>query len=395
MNIGLVLNDVGPYHACRIEAAMQLGSLSVIDCGAQHSVGYERVQGLPCRSIEVKALTRAALGAALAAASPDVLAVPGWGSRAARLATTWAAENDVPLIVFSDNQKRPDGSPGRWYWAKRILAGIYRAAVVAGTRHVMYMTRLGMPESAIFTGVDVVDNDYFARASEACRRDPAKLRRSLNLPTHYILAVNRLTAQKNIKGLIDSFELYSRRGCPGDLKLVIAGDGPLKESIAAHINSLGLEKEVFLFGAADYSTLPILHGLADLFVLASRQETWGLVVNEAMASGLPVLVSSDCGCCNDLVEDGRNGFVFDPRDSSDLAGRFIEFGEGRHDLGSMCSASREIISRWTPTRFADSLWKAAEIAASSDRRTPAKSRLLWGVLDRADRCMQLARSSRR
>ena len=81
-----------------------------------------------------------------------------------------------------------------------------------------------------------------------------------------------------------------------------------------------LAGDVILAGFKQYDELPAYYGLASAFVHASTTEQWGLVVNEAMASGLPVLVSDRCGCAPDLVEDGVNGFTFDPYDVEALAG---------------------------------------------------------------------------
>ena len=101
---------------------------------------------------------------------------------------------------------------------------------------------------------------------------------------------------------------------------MILGDGHLRPQLTRRVEQLGIAEDVLLPGFKQYDELPAWYGLAGAFVLASTTEQWGLVVNEAMASGLPVLVSERCGCAPDLVEDGVNGFTFDPYDVEGLAG---------------------------------------------------------------------------
>jgi len=121
-------------------------------------------------------------------------------------------------------------------------------------------------------------------------------------------------------------------------------------------------------GFKQYDELPAWYGLAGAFVHASTTEQWGLVVNEAMASGLPVLVSERCGCAPDLVKDGVNGFIFDPYDVERLARLMYRLAHGDVDRDAMGRASQEIIADWGLERFADGLAKAVDVAVS--RPTP-------------------------
>jgi len=101
----------------------------------------------------------------------------------------------------------------------------------------------------------------------------------------------------------------------------------------------------------------------------------GLVVNEAMAAGLPVIVSKRCGCVSELVESGRNGFSFDPYDVAALARHMEYVASGKCDRRAMGAASREIIARWSPMTFAENLTKAVYAACAAP---PSKT----GLLDR-------------
>jgi glycosyltransferase involved in cell wall biosynthesis len=96
-------------------------------------------------------------------------------------------------------------------------------------------------------------------------------------------------------------------------------------------------------------------------------EQWGLVVNEAMASGLPVLVSNRCGCARDLVKSGVNGFTFDPFNVEQLSELMRDLSLPGFDLAAMGQASQKIISEWGLGRFADGLAQAVSVAVTSPR----------------------------
>jgi glycosyltransferase involved in cell wall biosynthesis len=144
--------------------------------------------------------------------------------------------------------------------------------------------------------------------------------------------------------------------------LVLLGDGPLRGELEGRISELGIRNSVLLPGFKQYSDLPTYYGLAGAFVHVSTTEQWGLVVNEAMASGLPVLVSNRCGCATDLVEVGRNGFTFDPGDFEALSRLVLQVASPACNRTAMGQASRERVQRWGPDAFARGLQNAVQTA---------------------------------
>ena len=131
--------------------------------------------------------------------------------------------------------------------------------------------------------------------------------------------------------MLEAYALYRARTADDHWRLVITGDGKLRPSLMRRIDELGMAGDVLLPGFKQYDELPIYYGLASAFVHASTTEQWGLVVNEAMAAGLPVLVSNRCGCAPDLVQDGVNGFTFDPYDVDRLAELMLKVSSGECD----------------------------------------------------------------
>jgi glycosyltransferase involved in cell wall biosynthesis len=161
----------------------------------------------------------------------------------------------------------------------------------------------------------------------------------------------------------------------------MVGDGELREQLVACRNRLGLGKHVLLPGPKSYRELPAYYGLAGAFIHASTVEQWGLVVNEAMAAGLPVLVSNRCGCAADLIVPGVNGFLFDPYDVGELAGLMREVSKRSFSRQAFAEAGQQIVARWSPERFAEGLALAVETACHAILPMPdAVDRLLVWML---------------
>jgi len=212
-----------------------------------------------------------------------------------------------------------------------------------------------MPRERIALGYDVVDNDYFTRGADAIRTDPTA-RQRLGLPENYFLASARFVPKKNLLGLVDAFALYRKRG--GNWNLVIVGDGLLRPELESRVDHFGIHEFVHLAGFRQYDELPAYYGLASAFVLPSTIEQWGLVVNEAMAAGLPVIVSDVCGCAPDLVVDGETGFVVPPIADS-IAEALVKLAGDPDRALEMGRRGRERIGAWGLDRFAGGLWHAA------------------------------------
>ena len=308
---------------------------------------------------------------------PDAVAIPGWSSRAAMLALQWCLKQRVPSVLMSESQARDERRSRGKEWIKAQVVRGFSAAVVGGQPHKEYLVQLGFAEVRVFLGYDVVDNEYFAEGAAIARANASAIRRDLGLPANYFLASNRFLPKKNLAFLIRAYGRYVAECRTRPWGLVLLGDGPLRPEIEAVVKELGIAGKVMLPGFIQYDELPKYYGLASAFIHASTTEPWGLVVNEAMASGLRVLVSNRCGCAAELVHDGENGFQFDPTDEAELARRMEEMAENEELRRSMARASIDRIQAWGPDRFAAGLRQAVECAC---RIGPPPRRLLDGLM---------------
>jgi 1,2-diacylglycerol 3-alpha-glucosyltransferase len=380
--VAVVFHHIGPYHHARLNAAADRLSVTGIEWSAK---GYDPwgAAATPARYHKVSlfpeatdqfpgsAELRCTFWSVLEQTNPDVVGVNGWNNFGSLIAANCCLCRRIPMVVMSESSRQDE--PRTWWKEaiKRRIVGLYSAALVGGQRHVEYLAKLGMPRERVFTGYDVVDNDYFGRRTAEIRNSKFELRNKRGLPENYFLASARFIEKKNLSALIEAYAEYRRRSeiaakVPWDL--VVLGDGPLRETLNSQLSTLNLNEHVHLPGFKHYE-------LANALVHASTTEQWGLVVNEAIASGLPVIVSDRCGCVPELING--NGFTFDPTNEHELTARLLEMAslsdEERKRLGDN---SYRIAANFGPERFGEGLERAASVAMG----VPQKR---FGVMDRA------------
>ena len=402
MKCAIVFDSLGPYHSARIAAGAAELDLEAVAFG-RTSKEYQwnpqqdgrfrtsfvnpkgTGQSLPAKDFCFR------LHEILHQIRPDVVAVPGWSGKGAFAVMRWAVSHGKPIVMMSESTCWDEP---RVLWKEAVksqLVGLASAALVGGAPHADYMYQLGMPAAQVFLGYDTVDNAFFAQAA-------AQIRKESQAPAvPFFLASNRFVKKKNLFRLLSAYSRYAMRRNTPPWELCLLGDGILKEPLLAYCQSLGLEVVerapwedpphgslplVFFPGFRQIDDLPRFYANAGVFVHASTTEQWGLVVNEAMASGLPVLVSNRVGCAQDLVQEGINGFTFDPMNVSELSDMMVKISEMPPViLSGFGDASQRLIADWRPERFASGLRSACEKALEiGPKRGGLMDRLLLFML---------------
>jgi glycosyltransferase involved in cell wall biosynthesis len=245
-----------------------------------------------------------------------------------------------------------------------------------------------MPAERIFFGYDAVDNTHFAEGADSARRDVDSFRRKLDLPARYILGSGRFVPKKNFPGLVAAYGRFAR-GRPDLPDLVILGDGPERPSIEASAAAAGVRDRVRLPGFQNYNLLPAVYGLAETFIHVSLVEQWGLVINEAAAAGLPLIVSRACGAASELVVDGENGYLVRPHDIDGIAATLTSlFNRPAALRTAMGAASRRVVASWGIDRFAESFSAAVSLAAQDTGRRPTSAAIDWALAQALSRWPQ-------
>ena len=247
----------------------------------------------------------------------DAFLVMGWQVRSYWQAMLACHRSGTPVLVRSDSQLPTDRNP----WKRTVKRALYprflgrvAAGLATGTRSAEYLRYYGAPR--VVRSPHFVDNARFRASAETARVRRAELRRGWGIPddAFVLLFAGKLVPKKRPLDVVRAVAQHGGR----DVRVLVAGEGELRRELEREAERLGVGLHVA--GFMNQSRIAEAYAASDALVLPSdARETWGLVVNEAMASGLPVLVSRDAGCSVDLVDEGRTGHAFDCGDVAGLS----------------------------------------------------------------------------
>ena len=252
---------------------------------------------------------------ALAQVAPHTVICGGYNYLASWQARAWTKAKHVPFMLWIESTAHDQRSHGLVVeFLKNKFIRDCDAFVVPGTSSSEYLQSFGVRPKKIFTAPNAVDNERFRCIAAEGRRNPETIRREFGLPSRYFLFCGRLVKEKGVFDLLDAYRGLDRsvRETTG---LVFVGDGPAAYTL--QLAAGGLESVHFL-GFRQRDELARIMALAAALVFPTHTDPWGLVVNEAMACGLPVVVTQVAGCSADLVRHGWNGLVVKPHDRDEL-----------------------------------------------------------------------------
>ncbi len=241
---------------------------------------------------------------------------------------------------------------------KRLLLRGAVGAVTAGTHSAAYCESLGMPRNKIFIAPNAADSAYFGAQAQILAPQREQLRAELNLQGVVILFVGRMVdAFKNVATLLAAQRELEQKNL--DAQLVLIGEGADRARYESLVQEWNLHNVRFVNFMA-HDALCRYYAAADIFVLPSRVEPWGFVLNEAMEFSLPLVVSNRVGAVPDLVCPNENGFLISPDDALGLATALETLVRDAPLRARMGARSREIIARHTPDAWADGFANALE-----------------------------------
>lgn len=298
----------------------------------------------------------------LTAGAWDAVIACGWDTPAVWYAAHWAQRRGVPFILWSGSTDREGGALRsltlplvRWVVPKAD------AWIAYGSRAKSYLAAMGADPARTFIAYNTVDTGRFAAACAGADRDV--LRKSLDIATPFtILFCGNLLPLKGLDTLLPAFaDLAAERD---DATLLLVGSGAHETRYRAMAESLGIGGLVRWAGYIAPEGIPDYYAAADLLVLPSLCEVWGLVVNEALACGVPVLLSGAAGASADIVRDGVNGFVVPPGDRAALTGALRRFFADPALREAMRREAAPSIAPYSIGAMADAFEEAVACAAA-------------------------------
>jgi len=278
----------------------------------------------------------------------DVIIIPGYAYIMCWCALIYAKTTNKIVIVSFDSTA--DDNPKYWWKEsiKRWYISKCSAAMCYGIKSKEYLMKLGMPSENIFTRCQAIDNQNIELIHNNAIQNRDSDQFKENLRPHNFVYVGRLSKEKNLEILLSTYsKMKLENEQAADWGLILVGDGPEKAALQQLASKLRV-RDVFFAGGKSWREIPRYHALSDVLVLPSLSEPWGLVVNEAMVCGLPVIVSNRCGAAHDLVREGENGFTFDPMDGPDLQKKLAFFVDHLQAATLMGEQSRRIITDYSP-----------------------------------------------
>jgi len=295
--------------------------------------------------------------AALRQAAPDFIVCGGYNYIASWQAMSWARRNRVLFALWSESTTCDQRSGHVWVEAlKERFLSRCDAFVVPGQSSAEYLHKYGAPVSTIFTAPNAVDSEWFTHQAEAARQDAGKYRRALNLPARFFLFAGRLVQEKGIFDLLQAYGSL-RAELRNEVGLVFVGDGAERSELRRRAAAIQ-PGAICITGFAQRERLASYYALADALVFPTHTDPWGLVVNEALACGLPIISTTTAGCAADLIEDGWNGRVVAGGDIRHLAFAMTELASNSELRSLMGQRSLERSKRFSPEAWASGMANA-------------------------------------
>ncbi len=232
----------------------------------------------------------------------------------------------IPLILKGENPLNQEYLKAKWklFVKSIILRNFFKgvsAFLYVGKENKKFYEYYGVPQKKLFFGPYAVDNNFFFEKGDALKGKKEEFRKEYGLKSEdtVLLFVGKFIDKKRPQDLLEAYRIALIQN--PSLKLLFVGDGELRLDLERSSKDL---PGVIFVGFKNQTELPKFYTLADVFVLPSGAgETWGLVVNEAMCFGLPVIVSNVVGCSSDLVLENKTGFVFQYKNVEDLSEKIL------------------------------------------------------------------------
>lgn len=380
MHIAIIWQRFLPYHLARIRhasrklkklgyrfTAIEVASQDIsygfpIDSGGNEAEYICCFPGESYHDHSAREVRRRVLEV-LTDAKPDVVFSPAIAFPEGMAALAYRLKSGARVVIMDDAWEH---TARKGIIVKLIKRLIYRntdAAFVPAVSHLSHYMDLGFTKERVVFGVDVVDNEYFSNQVEQVRVNGSEASAALQLPHDYFLFVGRVLPRKGLDTLVKAYKRYRELAGNELWGLVLVGAGNYLDTLRPQFSDVS---GVYFAGAQFGDSLCKYYGLARVLIVPSEKDPWGLVVNEATASGLPVIVSNGCGAAKTLVREAENGWTFKAGNVDKLSKLMYRITLlSTETLEKMGKKSHEIIADWTLDRFVDGMLSALEVPRRS------------------------------
>lgn len=227
----------------------------------------------------------------------------------------------------------------------KLFYSLFSGFLYIGTRNKEYYKYLGVSDGKLFLVPYSVNNDFFISKVELAKKNKTEIKTRYQLNNnHNILYASKLLKRKNPIDLLKAFEFVQQK--IDNANLIFVGTGEEENNLKNYVKDNKIHNVYFL-GFINQSELPDIFAISDIFVLPAINEQWGLIINEAMCAGLPIITTDVVGAAPDLVKEGINGFTYKAGDIKELSEKLLIILSDENLRIKMGNSSKEIISGWS------------------------------------------------
>ena len=281
---------------------------------------------------------------------PDVVNLTGYYDIASWTVLFYCKLKGIKTILSNESTANDHARNGVKEYFKTLIIKQFDGYFNFGTLSENYILSLGINPQKMLVKKNCVDNKVLKEIYLKHYPKRNEQQQLLNVAPKNFIFVGRLIDYKNLFNFLEAFHL-ARQKSKENWGVIILGDGELKTDLQLFISNKNIQNVSFQSGVS-WQQVPQYLALSNVLVLPSYSEPWGLVVNEAMACGLPVIVSEKCGCAIDLVKNGENGFIVEPNNIEQLTNLMLKFMNQEVDSEHMGLVSEQIIAEYSPKNVA-------------------------------------------
>lgn len=291
--------------------------------------------------------------------NPKLIYLNGYYDSAYWAVIFYAKFKNIKIIIDSESTET---SRERIWWKeklKKLIIPRLDGYLCLGTKATEYVMKLGVKKEKILSTRNIgVANDKVAQLHQSAFSIKEYSKKQLNLLPYNFIYAGRFSPIKNLSMLIEAFEQAKTNfDNQHNWGLILSGDGSEKEALKSLVASRNIEGITFL-PSCEWHEVPARYALADVAILPSLFEPFGFLVNEALVYGMPIIVSNRCGSAFDLVQEGENGYTFDPTKKEELVEKMAKMMNNISAHKAMGEKGRKLVAHFHPDLICDDIIKA-------------------------------------
>ncbi len=299
----------------------------------------------------------------------DAIWIHGYSSLTDWLAFFGSWVSETPVMLRGESHLLNYRPGWKKVFKRIVLQTLFRRIgcfLSIGALNTEYYKYYGVPEKKIFLTPYCVDNEFFSGKYKELYGGRNNLKKRLGLPSELpvILYASKMMPRKRPMDLMKAYEKIQDKI---NVALVFVGDGMERQALEKYAKNNNL-RNVYFEGFKNQTELPEYFSIADVFVLPSTDEPWGLIINEAMNFGLPIITTDQVGAALDLVKDGENGFIYPVGDIGKLAECSLKLLRDAELREKMRRKSLEMIEKWSYQEDISGILSALEYVKTASRK---------------------------